>query len=102
MSNVIELPSCGGHHFGSFNRLKPFIGCYFEEIKPATNIIKKAVITKIEYKPDEIYSSTDGHAGKCWTAHVKYSTDEEVEVIYNFRNIRDLVMHYEKKGFKFV
>lgn len=101
MSNIIELPSCGGHHFGSFNRLKPFIGCYFEEIKPATNIIKKAVITKIEYNPDEIYSSTDGYAGKCWTAHIKNSTNEE-EIMYNFRNIRDLVNHYEKQGFKFV
>jgi hypothetical protein len=102
MSNVIELPSCGGHHFGSVNRLKPFIGCYFEEIKPATNIVRKAIITKIDHNPDKNYLSTDGHAGNCWTAYVKYSSDEEVEIIYNFRNIRDLVMYYEKEGFKLV
>ena len=102
MSNAIDLPSCGGHHFASKNRLKSFVGCHFEEIKPTTNTINNATIMKIDYNPDKIYLSTDGHAGNCWTAYIKKSSNEEVELIYNFRNARDLVMHYEKEGFKLV
>ena len=75
MSHIIDLPSCGGYHFGSINRLKPFVGCYFEDRK---NKINKEIITKIDYNPDEIYLLTDGHAGNCWTTYIK---KEEVEII---------------------
>ncbi len=104
MSNTIDLPSYGGYHFGSITRIKQFIGCYFEERNPTTNIINKAIIMTIDYKPDQIYLSTDGHAGNCWTVYIADSREinGELEIIYNFRNMRDLVMHYEKEGFKFV
>ena len=103
MSNVINLPSVGGYHFGYMDDVKKFIENYFEEINPTTNIINKAFIISIEYNPNEIYNKTDGHAGHCWTAQI--SDSREINggslITYNFRNFRDLVAHYEKEGFKF-
>ena len=41
--------------------IKPFISHHFEEKKPETNIINKAVILNIEYNPDKMYLTTDGY-----------------------------------------
>lgn len=104
MSTTIDLPSIGGYHFGAISQLEPFINQHFEEINPTTNIINKAIIISIEYKPHEIYNRTDGYAGNCWAANIMDSREiNGVSFIsYNFRNFRDLVAHYEKEGFKFV
>jgi len=101
MSKIINLPSNEGHHFGKMYHIKPFIDHHFEEKNSDTNIINKAFILNIEYNPDKIYLSTDGYAGNCWTATVLDSI-QECEIIYNFRNFRDLVIYYEKQGLKFV
>jgi hypothetical protein len=101
MSHTINLPSCGGHHFTSINRIKEFIGCHFQEKNSSTNIINKEIILNIYFNPDKIYLQMDGCAGNCWTTHIK-NTNNNIENIYNFRNFRDLVMYYEKKGYKFV
>lgn len=104
MSRTIDLPSCGGYHFGASSELKFFESCYFEEVNPETNFINKAVIFSINYEPDGTYWSSNGYAGKCWTAHIADSRDNDAgtTIIYNFRNFGDLVVHYEKEGFKFV
>lgn len=104
MSTTIDLPSIGGYHFGAMHQLKPFINQHFEEINSKTNIINKAIILNIEYKPDELYNKTDGYAGNCWSATIMDSRliNDSSSVIYNFRNFRDLVTHYEKEGFKLV
>lgn len=104
MSTTIDLPSIGGYHFGAMYQLKPFINQHFEEKNSTTNIINKAIILTIEYKPDEVYKTTDGYAGNCWSATIMDSREinDNSIIIYNFRNFRDLVAHYEKEGFKFV
>ena len=48
MSNVINLPSVGGYHFGSMFQLNGFINKHFEEINPTTSIINKAIILKLK------------------------------------------------------
>lgn len=101
MSKIINLQSNGGYHFRKIHHLKPFIGHHFEEKNSETNIINKAVILNIECNPDKMYLSSDGYAGNCWTATVLDSI-QECQILYNFRNFRDLVMYYEKQGFKFV
>lgn len=104
MSITIDLPSIGGYHFVDIYKLKPFIYKHFEEINSKTDIINKAIIINIEYKPDELYNKTDGYTGSCWSATIMDSrgiNNSEV-ITYKFRNFRDLVIHYEKEGFKFV
>jgi hypothetical protein len=104
MSNIIELPSIGGYHFGYMDDVKKFIENYFEEINSTTNIINKAIILSIEYKSNEIYNRTDGYAGNCWIANILDSRQINgiSFITYSFRNFRDLVAHYEKEGFKFI
>lgn len=104
MSNIINLPSVGGFHFGSMFQLNGFINKHFEEINSTTNTINKAIIIDIDYNPDEIYNKTDGYAGKCWTANISDSRliNGFPLITYNFRNFNDLLAHYEKEGFKFV
>jgi hypothetical protein len=76
--------------------MKPFIRHYFEEVKSKTN---KATINQINFNPDKIYLATNGYTGNCWTAIV---SEMDGLIHYNFRNFRDLVNYYEKKGFTFV
>lgn len=103
MMKIINLPSYGGLHFGEMSDLKIFENCYFEETNPESEFIHKAIIFKIDYNPDEIYSKNDGYAGNCWTARVEdYRTTDDTSFIFNFRNFDDLVVHYEKEGLKFV
>lgn len=103
MSKTIILPTCGGLHFGAASELKHFENCHFEEIHSETNFINKAIIHTIKYEPDGTYWTTDGYAGNCWTACVADSRDDTYPIItYIFRNFGDLVIHYEKEGFKFV
>ena len=104
MSNLINLPSFGGMHFGRTLDLKIFENCFFEEIHSETNIINKIIITKIDYKPDEIYIKNDGIAGKCWLADVmdsRIENDDPIQTLY-FRNFGDVIVYFEKEGFKFV
>jgi hypothetical protein len=99
LNTIIELPSDGGYHFSSNYHIKPFIGHYFQEINSKSDFVNKATIIQIEYKPDDIYSSSDGHAGNCWEAIINDSRETN-NIAYYFRNFRDLVRYYEKLGFK--
>jgi hypothetical protein len=103
--DIIQLPSCGGYHYGSMYDLSMFKDCYFEEKKSESNIINKIIILSIKYDPDEIYISSDGYKGTCWLAVVvdsrnDYTTNPVKK--YYFRNFGDLAMYYENQGFKFV
>lgn len=103
MSNTIILPTYCDLHFGAGSELKYFENCYFEEINSENNSINKAIIFSIKYEPDGTYWSSDGYAGNCWTACVSdYQDDINSVITYIFRNFTDLVIHYEKAGFKFV
>lgn len=103
MSKTIILPTYDGLHFGASSELKYFEHCYFEEINSENNLINKAIIFSIKYEPDGTYWSSDGYVGNCWTADVSdYRDDINSVITYIFRNFTDLVIHYEKEGFKFV
>ena len=103
MTDIIELDSFGGYHFGGAHDIKIVEGCWFEEVE--TNVdnkfINKAVIITTKYEPDEAYNRTDGYFGKCWSATLTDSRNNSV-LQFRFRNFGDLVVHYEKQGFKFI
>jgi hypothetical protein len=99
MSKTIILPTYGGLHFGDVSELNHFENCYFEKFSSKN----KAIILSIKYEPDGTYWSSDGYAGNCWTARVSdYRDGVSTIITYIFRNFNDLVIHYEKKEFRFV
>ena len=104
MEKEMNLPSVGGYHFGAMIDLSKYAGSYFENNNAdESNIIYKAIIISISYKPDEIYNTTDGYAGKCWSAiiHDSRMIDDIYEYKLNFRNFSDLVTHFESQDMKF-
>ncbi len=104
MEKEMNLPSVGGYHFGEMVDLSKYSGTHFENNNAdESNIIDKAIIISISYKPDEIYNTTDGHAGNCWTAIIHNSRLIDDIYIYklNFRNFSDLVTHFESQDMKF-
>jgi hypothetical protein len=103
MQKEINLKSVGGYHFGAMIDLKEFEGSYFEDKETDTNgFINKANIFSIKYNPDNIYCTTDGYAGNCWTAIIFDSRliDDIYAYKFNFRNFQDLVAYYEKENMK--
>ena len=104
MEKEINLPSVGGYHFGAMIDLSKYSGSYFEYKTDESNIINKAIIISLIYKPDYIYNNTDGYAGNCWTAVILDSRLIDVINVYklNFRNFSDLVKHFESQDMIFV
>lgn len=111
MEKVINVKSLNSYHIGASDKLKEFIGCYFEEKNDVEMflILKKphhiAKIHSIEYKPDEIYYNTDGYAGNCWLATMHKMDLDGVKLSsykLSFRNFVDLIAYYENQKMKFV
>jgi hypothetical protein len=88
----INLKSLGGYHFGKLIDITNLVGSYFEK-----NNVKVTIIS-ILYNPDNIYSTTDGYAGNCWTAKMQYTNEPTIYKL-NFRNSNDLFAHYENEKF---
>lgn len=104
MEKEINLPLNGGYHFGKMIDLKKYEESYFESNNAdESNIIHKAIIISIVYKPDEIYYTTDGYAGNCWKAIIQDSRliDDIYTYKFNFRNFSDLIKYYEAQDMKF-
>lgn len=104
MEKEINLPSNGGYHFGRMINLKKYEGSYFEtNEEDKLNIIHKAIIISIVYKPDEIYNRTDGNEGNCWRAiiHDSRLIDNIYTYKFNFRNFSDLIYHYESQDMNY-
>jgi hypothetical protein len=104
MLSEMNLKSVGGYHFGRMIDLKKFEGSHFESNKAdESNTIHKAILVSICYNADEIYNRTDGYAGNCWTVIINDSRLINNEYTYklNFRNLKDLISHYESQDMKF-
>ena len=104
MSNHIYVPTykTPGLHFGSQSKFERLVGSYFEEENFGDdNCMYKSIITSIIYKPDIIYSSTDGYGGRCWIADIVESKETEKN-LYHFRNFSDLVKLFQEKGYNFI
>ena len=103
MTEIINLQSNAKYHFGAAHSIKSFEGCWFEEIEPDVNnkFINKVVIIETKYEPNEVYNRTDGYAGNCWEAILTDSCNDNV-ITFRFRDFVDLIIYYEKLGFKFV
>lgn len=105
MSSEMNLKSVGGYHFGRMIDLKKLEGCYFESnITDASKVIHKATIITIDYNADVIYNTTDGYAGNCWSVIINDSRLINNEYTYklNFRNLNDLISHYQSQNMKFI
>jgi hypothetical protein len=104
MSNHVYVPTnkTPELNFGSKSNYEKLRGSYFEEEHyDNEDIMYKSIIISVIYKPDIIYSSTDGYGGRCWVAEIIDSKEDEKN-IYHFRNFIDLVKIYEEKGYKFI
>jgi len=105
MANEIIVPILGrGLHFGEISNYEKLKNKWFEQMEfDDKNFIHKAFIVDIIYSPDNTYSTTDGHWGTCWLAHILDSGNEDnCYNIYRFRNFMDLIELYNLKGYKFV
>ena len=104
MEKEMNLPSVGGYHFGASIDLSKYSGSYFENNNTdELNTIDKAIIISISYNPDEIYNTTDGYTGNCWSAiiHDARLIDNVHRYKLNFRNFSDLITHFELQDMKF-
>jgi len=104
MEKEINLPSNGGYHFGRMIDLKKYEGSYFENNEAdKLNLIYKAIISSIVYKPDELYNTTYGNDGNCWRAIIQdLRLDDDIYIYkFNFRNFSDLIKYYESQDMKF-
>ena len=104
---IIPLPSIskpGLNHFGSQSNYQRFRYSYF--IKQDTEsdretLLYKYMIMSVQYVPDELYSSNDGTAGKCWIVTINDNENEKI-IKYYIRDWIDIVEFYKEKGLKFV
>jgi hypothetical protein len=102
---IIELPCIikeNLYHYGSESNYQRFRYSYFinENVKSET-ILYKYIIMSVQYVPDELYSSVDGMAGKCWIVSINDNENDKL-VTYYIRNWIDIVEFYKEKGLKFV
>ncbi len=103
MSKQVNIPmSFKGLHFGDSSDYKKLKGKWFEQKEFNTdNFMYKALIMDIKYNPEDLYYTTDGYAGRCWSAEILETENGDI-IIYNFRNFGDLVEEFEKRGYKFI
>jgi hypothetical protein len=97
---IKSAPQRNTIHWGNHSNFERFVGAYFIEVSLNT-AIKKHVITKVKYEPDEIYNRVDGMAGCCWAVGV-LDTNTNTTTNYHIRNWIDIVHHYEEQGYQFV
>ena len=103
---IIQLPCfCNPliYHYGSESGYQRFRHSYFIKniCESNENIIYKHIITDVTYKPDNNYSITDGHFGKCWIVTINNNENDKIEKFY-IRNWIDIVEYYKEKGNQFV
>ena len=92
------------YHYGSQSNYQRFHYSYFIKEDTETEretLLYKCIIMSVQYVPDELYSSVDGMAGKCWIVSIN-DNDNQKFVKYYLRNWIDIVEFYKEKGFKFV
>jgi hypothetical protein len=92
------------YHYGSQSNYQRFRYSYF--IKKDTDseretLLYKYIIMSVQYVPDELYSSVDGMAGKCWIVSINDNENGKV-IKYYIRNWIDIVEFYKEKGGEFV
>lgn len=97
---IQSSPQRNAIHWGSRSNFERFVGSYFIDVSPGAKI-KKHVITRVKYEPDEVYNRVDGMAGCCWTIGV-FDSNTNTPVSYHVRNWIDIVHHYETQGYQFV
>jgi hypothetical protein len=104
---IIPLPcitKTTTYHYGSQSNYQRFCYSYFIKNDTETEretLLYKYIIMSVQYVPDELYSSVDGMAGKCWIVTIN-DNDKEKFVKYYIRNWIDIVEFYKEKGVVFV
>jgi len=92
------------YHYGSKSNYQRFRYSYFiknDTESASETIIYKYIICSVKYAPDELYSSVNGMAGKCWIVSINDNENGKL-IKYYIRNWIDIVEFYKEKGIVFV
>jgi hypothetical protein len=89
------------YHYGSQSKYENLKFSYFIKEDTQETLLYKYIIMSVQYEPDELYSSVDGLAGKCWIVTINDNENDKL-VKYYIRNWIDIEEFYKEKGVKFV